>query len=401
MANYTRSEVVTGGFVALALAVFTLFAFGIYGIDPLQFLGEKKVACVAVFADVQSLDVGAPVSMSGHKVGRVTSLEIVPTEVTAEQVRGLQELHGDRAYSGLSAGMTRPMVRVHFDIESPTLAMDVSRARVRLGQEGLLGSYFLSLDPGYWDGEQGPFVERDLEQPVLVASALEPDIMRQASSFLERIDREVLSETNVREIGAVIGNISAVSRAMTDLLESEEPDGIHARVLGPLHELLTNADETLDVLRERLVTQTLTRAEEVLEGGKQLAQEARGAFENANELVTELRPRARDAFEDLARLTEELNGAVNTLEEEMVETLVLGQDMLAENRPEVFETMRRMRRSMWEAEMAIRKVRANPAYLFWGDDEQLFDQGIYDASTVLETGRARPYEQRSEGDGED
>ena len=74
----------------------------------------------------------------------------------------------------------------------------------------------------------------------------------------------------------------------------------------------------------------------------------------------------------------------------------LGRNVLVENRPEVAETMRRLRRTMWEAEMAMRKIRANPAFLLFGDDEQLLDSNPYDESELRRTGRARPYNQRDE-----
>ena len=57
-----------------------------------------------------------------------------------------------------------------------------------------------------------------------------------------------------------------------------------------------------------------------------------------------------------------------------------------------------MRRSMWEMEMAMRKIRANPAYLLFGDSEPLYDMPPSDSSDLMRSGRVRPYKQRDEGD---
>jgi hypothetical protein len=70
--------------------------------------------------------------------------------------------------------------------------------------------------------------------------------------------------------------------------------------------------------------------------------------------------------------------------------------MIAENRPDLSESLQALRRTMWELEMGIRKVRANPALLIWGDDEKLLGTWPADESGLRRSGRAAPYEQRDE-----
>jgi hypothetical protein len=52
--------------------------------------------------------------------------------------------------------------------------------------------------------------------------------------------------------------------------------------------------------------------------------------------------------------------------------------------------------SAWELEMALRKVRANPAVVLFGDDEERLEAERRDDSGLRSRGRARPYEQRDE-----
>ena len=65
---------------------------------------------------------------------------------------------------------------------------------------------------------------------------------------------------------------------------------------------------------------------------------------------------------------------------------------------QIAEIVRRLRRASWEAEMALRKVRANPAIVIYGDDEANLEAGPTDASALRRTGKAAPYRQRDERD---
>ena len=54
---------------------------------------------------------------------------------------------------------------------------------------------------------------------------------------------------------------------------------------------------------------------------------------------------------------------------------------------------------MWQAELALRKVRANPAVLLFGDSESDLEAAPIDATNARRSGRAGIYPQRGEGDG--
>ena len=101
-------------------------------------------------------------------------------------------------------------------------------------------------------------------------------------------------------------------------------------------------------------------------------------------------------IEDLRSTSRTLEDRIKVVSADTHRLLELTHDVVDENRPEIAESMRRLRRTMWEAEMAMRKIRANPAYLIFGDDEQILNQNPYDTSWIRRSGRAEPFEQRDE-----
>jgi hypothetical protein len=53
---------------------------------------------------------------------------------------------------------------------------------------------------------------------------------------------------------------------------------------------------------------------------------------------------------------------------------------------------------MWEMEVAMRKVRANPATILFGDSERILEVEPSDEGDRMQRGRARPFSQRGESD---
>ncbi len=78
--------------------------------------------------------------------------------------------------------------------------------------------------------------------------------------------------------------------------------------------------------------------------------------------------------------------------------LTSGNELITDGRKDFLETLSSLRRSMWEAEVAMRKIRANPGVVLWGDDEKLLSAWPTDPSSLRRAGRAPPYQQRDEND---
>ncbi len=76
MADYRRSEIVSGLFILLAVAVFALFAFKTGGIPTPGWFKESGTTCVSFFPDVKTLEEGVKVSIGGRRVGEVRSIRL-------------------------------------------------------------------------------------------------------------------------------------------------------------------------------------------------------------------------------------------------------------------------------------------------------------------------------------
>ncbi len=283
MADYRRSEIVSGLFIVLAVAVFGLFAFNVGGFELPRIMRGESLVCYANFTNVSSLEKGAKVSVGGRLVGKVTKLSIAEEELTQSEYERMVEVSGTDAFPGLEAGMKRQVVEVEFELTDETLKLDAETARVSLVQDGLLGTHYLTLDPGYW--------------------------------------RDAGPETIF----------------MSDLMTQDDRVEIKVRGSGGLDELIAAA-----------------------------------------------RP-----------IVKKIDAAITKLNEEILRDL---SGILSENRADVAEIVRRLRRTMWQAEMAARKIRANPSVVIWGDDEPDLEAIEIDESGIRRTGRARPYRQRDESD---
>lgn len=361
-AEYRRSEILTGLFITLAVLGFGLLAFRVGSFQILRALKGASVVCHADFTDVRSLVEGAPVSVAGRPVGEVTGFRIVQRMLTEEEAAAMVETLEEPSLPGIRAGMTRQMIDVAFEIRAPDLRLDPATASVSLAQDGVLGPYFLALDPGYWEGERAPL----LDQP--------PGEVR-------------LRSTEGVGMDAVIARILPATTHLTRVLEILEKGVFSAKNLEQLSGLL--ADLRAGVQDARSLVQE----------GSRVAASAEKLATELDSVVQDVNPRAKKLLDELGDTARELRESVARIEVDATQTLELTNDVIQENRPEVAESLRRLRRTMWEAEMAMRKIRANPAYLIFGDDEHLFDAVPADTGDIERSGRAPAYEQRDEGEG--
>jgi ABC-type transporter Mla subunit MlaD len=186
------------------------------------------------------------------------------------------------------------------------------------------------------------------------------------------------------------------SDTLPGVVEGTRED-LNAKVLDPLHGLLTNADGTISRLREEIVEKIVAEATRTLAQGTEALAAAQRAMSGAETVVTEGGPKAVAVLANLEATTSGLDARLDTLEKRLDAVLARADGLLAEGRPEVAELLQSLRRASWEVEMLARKVRSNPALVLFGDDEE--DQGAtpYDLSGLRRTGRAKPYSQRDEG----
>src|SRR5687767_5057423 len=94
MAEYRRHEVVTGAFILLAVAAFSLFAFKIGRWELLDAFQGPSLRCVTFLDDVKTLTKGGKVTAAGRVVGSVTELKLVERAVDESDLLHLATLGG-------------------------------------------------------------------------------------------------------------------------------------------------------------------------------------------------------------------------------------------------------------------------------------------------------------------
>ena len=248
-------------------------------------------------------------------------------------------------------------------------------AQVTLLQDGLLGNYFVDLHPGHWEAASLPptILEASLPEPVTLRAgrvagidsmaATLGEAIRSIQSLVTSVGEGVLSEPNRDNLGATLSSLRQASDAFAALLRSDNEAGLQANTIRPLRQVFDGASATLTQLRDRLLAQTLPQAERTLAQAQRSAEAIEGAIGGARL--------------DLERVL----GQVETL--------------LLQVRPDVAESARRLRESLWQAELALRKIRLDPSVLLFGDGEPDLEAPRQPGNLVPD-GRARIYRQRDE-----
>ncbi|MHC4448297.1 MAG: MlaD family protein, partial [Planctomycetota bacterium] len=116
MADYRRTEIVSGLFIVLAVAVFGLFAFQVGGIGVPEIVRGARLVCYAQFTDIKSLEKGAKVTVGGEPVGKVTKVQLVEATLGPEQYDLLTRAYGAEAFPGVEPGMQHQIVEVEFEL---------------------------------------------------------------------------------------------------------------------------------------------------------------------------------------------------------------------------------------------------------------------------------------------
>lgn len=114
-------DISVGFFMLLGLMALLVLVMKVSGIS--NFISGKSYKVTAEFTDIGGLKVRAPVTIAGVKIGEVTNIELQANELNAKVTMSLRE---DK--------------RIPYD--------DVS---ARILTEGLLGSNYISIVPGFED----------------------------------------------------------------------------------------------------------------------------------------------------------------------------------------------------------------------------------------------------------
>lgn len=118
-------DISVGFFMVLGLLALGIMVMKVSGIS--DFASHKSYHVTAEFTDIGGLKVRAPVTVAGVKIGEVSNIELQPNELNAKVT---MKLHVDK--------------RIPYEDSS-----------ARILTEGLLGSNYISIVPGFEDEGQG------------------------------------------------------------------------------------------------------------------------------------------------------------------------------------------------------------------------------------------------------
>ncbi|MEM7352823.1 MAG: MlaD family protein [Acidobacteriota bacterium] len=371
MSEARRSEVISGLFVTLALVVFALFAFKVGRFDLMGLFAGEAVEGQTFFSNVRTLQVGSKVRVGGREVGEVTGLELVEGPVDPTD--------------GDSERLQRLINQVSFELVNPELRLDPATARVVIAQESLLAPHYLELDPGRWPAPTPPplLFDAALEQPITIASqegtGIE-ELMAQAGPAIDEL-RAVLRTLNHQVLTPE--NIAGVSRAINEL------DGTLAegrQIAAALNRGLL-ADDNIEAL-----DRSIHNLDAAIADGRTVAQRLDTLLDPTKD------PRLDRLLTDVSAATHDLRQNLDQIAGDLRDLLRDADHMVGSTEAELAEASRRLQRALWQGEMALRKIRANPAVLLFGDDETDLEARDIDLTEIRLRGRARPYEQRDERD---
>ena len=445
MAQYRRSEIVSGAFIVLALVVFALFSFGAGGGDLFGLLSEEAKTFVAIMPDIQALQVGAKVAVGGQRIGRVTKIEYA----SGDKSRTFQARYGETwgvSYADVLSDYEReeltplypaerpPRVLVYFEIERDTVELDGAEEGMGqftlvgpssfalLMQEGFLGPHYIQIRQGPpRAGAEAVHVfslaageGHDSAIPILgMSDDLLGALMAQVESLAAKLDEQLLSSENLESVEGVLGNakelmveLRALLRERVDpLLDPRLPGSIQQQLVQPAGALLRNANDLVSSLQGDLKRVLTTHVESLVQEAQGLIANANGVLSTVRSTVNEITPKLSSALGNLEEGTRGLDQRLNTLQEQLSgvlaeadSLLTEGNNLVVEMKPDFLESLSSLRRTMWEAEVMMRKLRANPAVVLWGDDEKLLSAWPTDPSEQRRAGRAPPYRQRDENE---
>jgi phospholipid/cholesterol/gamma-HCH transport system substrate-binding protein len=155
-------EARVGIFVLSALLVLVGFVLmlGDFSISP----GYQVFADYAYAGGLQT---GAPVKLSGVKVGRVAAIEILSVEASPAPAPSVTELGRDEP----------PRVRARLVLDKAARPLVTADARFYVGMQGLVGETYVELDPGPAAAQKSALAEgtsvRGVDAPRLHVVALE------------------------------------------------------------------------------------------------------------------------------------------------------------------------------------------------------------------------------------
>jgi ABC-type transporter Mla subunit MlaD len=411
MAEYRRSEIISGLFIVLSVIVFALFAFKVKGL-PIWFFEDEGVECEAWFDDVKGLDQAAKVTAGGHRIGTVTSIARQDQPFTQKDLDDVKA-RSETLPAGWSPGRERQLVRVRFKITDK----DVRRgddATIAVVQEGFIGPYYLSFDPGTWDVDRKAPLVRDLtERPLKIPSrrteslqdfipALRP-IIQQVDAILNRIQTDLLTPLLEGRSGDLSSMIPALQGALSDaragineMRQVVDPKNADSPIKH-FNTLMDDTNKSIAELKQQLLTDVVPPLKEALGEGTAAIKAAKTAIDGATAMLDESKPHVKELLDNLRAESGRLQSRIDDVQKNLTRLLQDADHVISLRQADLALMMESLRNTAWEIELAARKVRSNPAVLIFGDEEdKRLEAAPRDDTGLRKSGRVKPYDQRDE-----
>ncbi len=214
-------EMKVGGLIVASLVLLVGFIVLLGGLSL-----QPTFRVYVTFDNPGGLQSGAPVRISGVRVGRVTAIEFQGGEFDPQ-------------------GRPLPPIRVIADIEARHKKAIYRDARFYVTTQGVLGEMHLAIDPG--THTKGP-----LDDMSTVAGSSPPRLDQLINESYELLHRGYLGVVkNEKEIGETFDGLHKTLDATGRMLEKHEEDIAH--IIERVDSLTTNAEETLAAAREQYV----------------------------------------------------------------------------------------------------------------------------------------------------
>ena len=126
--SYRNIDLSVGIFIVFGVLAFVFMVMKVSGLT--QFSGNDVYTVTADFSTIGGLKVRAPISVAGVKIGEVTQIDLQP-------------------------GVLNARVTMQLRKDKPIPYDDVS---ARILTEGLLGSNYISIVPGFDENKEHPFL---------------------------------------------------------------------------------------------------------------------------------------------------------------------------------------------------------------------------------------------------
>ena len=300
----SRLELRVGVFVLAAGLLLAGFVAVLTGSD----LGNKKTYYVD-FAYSGGLQLGAPVRVSGIKLGKVTDIALIQSGAAPAPATAPRSALGQKAPA---------LVRATLRLGENASQVFTDGARVLVGMQGLIGEPYLEVEPGVLGGTpippgsalRGVDAIRAHVMSLQISALLEVvtefigegqdgslgDFGTSLGRLVQRID--VLVEEKEGELSGMLTDLAVSARNFKHLSEST------ASVLTPerLKELITRGSATLSVVNRELPV-ILTQARDTLQAVQKVVHRAEGAL--SDEAVAQMAREIKDATARLDAMTQD------------------------------------------------------------------------------------------------